>query len=146
MKINVGKGIELEVPAFNTLSDEVQAHIIRTGWRNLLQDAHAGVTEAKANGGDIVELSRAAAVRKLEALTRGELRTASTREGDPIKAEALRLAMIGVKNKHREEGKKIGEKDIKAKAREFLASPGPALDKLMAKAKRNVKEAIEIAL
>jgi hypothetical protein len=61
-----------------------------------------------------------------------------------VKAEALRLAINGLKKKAREEGKKIDEKEIKAKAREFLATPGPALDKVLAKAKRNVKEANDI--
>ena len=144
MQINIGKGIELDCPAFNTFSPEVQNHIVYVGLRNLLQDAHASMTPEKANGGDIVALSRDMAERKLAALLRGELRVATTREGDPIKVEALRLAINGVKKKHREEGKKIDEKEIKAKAKDFIATPGPALDKLMQKAKRNVKEAADI--
>ena len=144
MQINIGKGIELDCPAFNTFSPEVQNHIVYVGLRNLLQDAHASMTPEKANGGDVVALSRDMAERKLAALTRGELRVATTREGDPVKAEAFRLALNAAKKKDREEGKKIDEKEIKARAREFLATPSPALDKILAKAKRNVKEAADI--
>jgi hypothetical protein len=144
MQINIGKGIELDTPSFASFSDEVQDHIIYVGLRNILQDAHASMTTEKANGGDVVALSREMAERKLAALVRGELRVVGQREGDPVKVEALRLAINGLKKKHREEGKKIDEKEIKAKARDFLATPGPALDKVMLKAKRNVKEANDI--
>jgi hypothetical protein len=144
MQINIGKGIELDTPSFTSFSDEVQDHIIYVGLRNILQDAHASMTPEKANGGDVQALSREMAERKLAALVRGELRVIGQREGDPVKAEALRLAINGLKKKAREEGKKIDEKEIKAKARDFIATPGPALDKLMQKAKRNVKEAADI--
>ena len=144
MLVAIGKGLEITVPAFTDFNPEVQDHIIYVGLRNLLQDAHASMTPEKANGGDVVALSREMAERKLAALLRGELRVVGQREGDPVKAEALRLAINGLKKKHREEGKKIDEKEIKAKAREFLDTPGPALDKVMAKAKRNVREAADI--
>jgi hypothetical protein len=141
--INIGKGLEITVPAFATFPKEVQDHIVYVGLRNLLADSHAGVTAEKA-GDQVIEKSREAAERKLAALVNGEVRVASTREGDPVKAEALRLTINGIKKKHREEGKKIDEKEVKAKARDFLDTPGPALDKVMAKAKRNVKEANDI--
>jgi hypothetical protein len=144
MQINIGKGIEMETPAFATFPKEVQDHIVRTGLRNLLQDAHASMTVEKANGGDVVALSRDMAERKLEAMLRGELRVFTAREGDPIKAEALRIIINGLKKKHRDAGQKIEEKEIKARAREFLDTPSAALDKVMAKAKRNVKEAADI--
>jgi hypothetical protein len=144
MLVQIGKGIELDTPDFASFSKDVQDHIVYVGLRNLLQDAHASMTVEKANGGDVTALSRDMAERKLAALIRGDLRVASTREGDPVKAEALRLAINGLKKKHREEGKKIDEKEIKAQARAFLTTPCQALDKLMAKAKRNVKEAADI--
>jgi hypothetical protein len=144
MQVNIGKGIEMDVPAFGSFPKEVQDHIVYIGLRNLLQDAHASMTTEKANGGDVQALSREMAEKKLAALLRGELRAAVVREGDPVKTEALRLAINGIKKKHREDGTKIDEKDVKAKARDFLSTPSPALDKLMAKAKRNVKEANDI--
>jgi hypothetical protein len=144
MQINIGKGIELDTPAFASFPKEVQDHIVYIGLRNLLQDAHASMTEEKANGGDVQALSREMAERKLAALTRGELRVVGQREGDPVKAEALRLAINGLKKKAREEGRKVEEKEIKAEAREFIDTASPALDKIMAKAKRNVKEANDI--
>jgi hypothetical protein len=138
--ISIGKGIEMEVPAFTTLTDEVREHIIRVGWRNVLMDSHASMTAEKANGGDVQALSRDMAQRKLEALMRGEIRTSTAREVDPVKAEALRLATVASRNK----GK--NEKEAKVAAREFLATPSPALDKLLVKAKRNVKEIGDIDL
>jgi hypothetical protein len=144
MQVAIGKGLDMEVPAYTTLDQAVLEHILYTGWRNLLMDSHAGVTAEKVGADNVTEKSREAAQRKLQSLINGEVRTVATREGDPIKVEALRLAINGVKKKHREEGKKIDEKEIKAKAREFLATPGPALDKVLAKAKRNVKEANDI--
>jgi hypothetical protein len=144
MLVQIGKGIELDAPDFSSFSKDVQDHIVYTGLRNLLQDAHASMTAEKANGGDVTALSREMAERKLAALVRGDLRVATTREGDPVKAEAMRLALNGLKKKAREEGKKIDEREIKARAREFLSTPSPALDKLLAKAKRNVKEAADI--
>jgi hypothetical protein len=144
MQVNIGKGIELECPRYESFPADVQNHIVYVGLRNILQDSHASMTAEKANGGDVQELSREMAEKKLAALLRGELRLAPSRESDPVKAEALRLAINGLKKKHREDGTKIDEKDLKAKAKDFLATPSPALDKLMAKAKRNVKEAADI--
>jgi hypothetical protein len=113
----------------------VKDHIIYTGLRNLLMDAHAGITVEKANGEDVQELSREAAVRKLEALTRGELRTAPLT--DPVAREALRLATAAVKTAAKEKGLDLTTADTRAKA---MAN----LERFMAKARKNLKEAAAI--
>jgi hypothetical protein len=43
MLVAVGKGIELDVDV-SRLNDEVRDHVMRTGLRNLLMDAHASAT------------------------------------------------------------------------------------------------------
>jgi hypothetical protein len=141
MKVAIGKGIELDVPAFTGLSPEVQEHIIRVGWRNLLMDAHAGITveKAEAKGMTAEDMSREAAVRKLEALTRGELRTAPLT--DPVAREAYRLAAAGVKAAAKDKGLELTAAELRTKATANLG-------KFMAKARKNLKEqdAIEVEL
>lgn len=137
MQVNIGKGIELDVPAFATFAPEVQNHIVYIGLRNILMDSHAGVTTASANGGDVVAMSRAVAEKKLAALIAGELRTTSTREADPVKREAMRLAVDKIEAAIRAKGKKVADYDRKAineKARGIM-------DKFMTQAKANVDAA-----
>jgi hypothetical protein len=43
MLVKVGKGIEIEVDV-NRLNSTVMDHVVYTGLRNLLRDAHAGAT------------------------------------------------------------------------------------------------------
>jgi hypothetical protein len=146
MLVQIGKGLELQTPDFASFPKAVQDHIVYTGLRNLLMDSHAGVTPEKVGAENVTEKSREAAQRKLESLIAGEARVFTAREGDPVKVETMRLAINGLKKKAREEGRKADEKEIKAKAKDFIATPSPALDKLIAKAKRNVKEASEITI
>jgi len=94
MLVAIGKGIELEVDVtrFNT---EVHDHIVRTGVRNLLMDAHASVT-AKADPDNYVTRSREMAEKKLASLYAGVVR-AQTIGGpktasDPISQVIMRLA------------------------------------------------------
>jgi hypothetical protein len=144
MQVNIGKGIELTVPAFADLAPDVQAHIAYIGWRNILMDSHAGVTADKADGGDVQAMSRAVAEKKLAALVAGELRTTSARETDPVKGEALKLATARVEALIREKGKKVSDfdrKDIRAKA-------VSAMDKFMDQARKNIEaaKAIEVEI
>lgn len=119
MDVSIGKGITLDVNVdklgFGTDIDgnlhPVAAHVIYIGLRNILMDSHAGVTSDEV---DYVDKSRAVAEKKLAALYAGEVRTVGTREGDPVKAEAMRLAMDAVKAMIRKEGKKPSKADPKA--------------------------------
>jgi hypothetical protein len=56
MLVAVGKGIELEVDV-PRLNNEVRDHVMRTGLRNLLMDAHASAT-AKVDPENYIKRSR----------------------------------------------------------------------------------------
>jgi len=134
MKVAIGKGLELDIdlnrlglPDEATIS-EVARHIIYLGLRNALMDSHAGVE---------VEKSREMAEKKLEAMYRGEVRVASSREADPVKAEAMRLATKAVETAIRKAGKKT--KDYERKAISDMARAN--VDKFMATAAKNLKAA-----
>ena len=135
MLVNIGKGIELDVPGPSTLSPEVLNHILYIGWRNVLMDSHASVTKDKAT--DVVGESKAVAEKKLRALINGELRTVTAREGDPVKAEATRLAINAVKAALRKANRKADDKAIRAKAIEVR-------ERFMAQAAKNVEAAADI--
>jgi len=90
----IGKGIELDVDVsrFNT---EVHDHLLRTGLRNLLMDAHASAT-AKADPENYIKRSREMAEKKLASLYAGVVRAQSfggpKASTDPVAMVILRLA------------------------------------------------------
>ena len=94
MLVAVGKGIELEVdvPRFNS---EVRDHVMRTGLRNLLMDAHASAT-AKTDPENYIKRSRELAEKKLASLYAGVVRAQSfggpKAPTDPVAMVILRLA------------------------------------------------------
>ena len=94
MLMAIGKGIELDVDVsrFNT---EVHDHLLRTGLRNLLMDAHASAT-AKADPENYIKRSREMAERKLASLYAGVVRAQSfggpKASADPVAMVILRLA------------------------------------------------------
>ena len=140
MLVNIGKGIELNVDVarlgFPADLPPVAAHTVMIGLRNQLMDSHAGMT-AKDNPTDYVEKSEAIAKKKLEAMYQGEIRTVTTREGDPVKAEATRLAINAVKAALRKVGRKVAEPAVRAKAIEVR-------ERFMAQAAKNVEAAADI--
>src|SRR5215475_11354568 len=94
MLVAIGKGIELDVDVsrFNT---DVHDHLVRTGLRNLLMDAHASAT-AKGDPDNYIKRSREMAEKKLASLYAGVVR-AQTIGGpktafDPISQVIMRLA------------------------------------------------------
>lgn len=120
MQVNIGKGIELEVPSrTDELAANVADHVWMIGWRNILMDAHASVTrEAVKNGSDLSDEetltkvrdeSRAVAEKKLAALLRGELRVVGerTRQTDPVMLEATRIAREKIVAGLRKTGNKL---------------------------------------
>lgn len=140
MLVNIGKGIELNVdttklglPPEEMLS-AVARHIIYLGLRNPLMDSHAGITSDET---DFVEKSRATAEKKLTAMYAGEVRVAGTREGDPVRAEAKRLAVKAVEAAIKKAGKKVGDYDRKAITEKAVS----VIDKYMDTARRNVEAA-----
>ena len=69
MLVAIGKGIELDVDV-TRFNSEVHDHIVRTGLRNLLMDAHASAT-AKADPEGYVTKSRELAEKKPASLYAG---------------------------------------------------------------------------
>ena len=94
MLVAIGKAIELDVDVsrFNT---EVHDHLLRTGLRNLLMDAHASAT-AKADPENYIKRSREMAEKKLASLYAGVVRAQSfggpKASTDPVAMVILRLA------------------------------------------------------
>lgn len=138
MQVNVGKGLEFTIN-HELLPTNALEHVIYIGLRNVLMDCHASVTADEYPDADLrKEVASAMVEKKLEALMRGEVRVQSTREGDPVRAEAMRMANDALKAKIRAAGKKVKDfdpKDIRAAA-EKLITP-----ELLAKAKARVDEA-----
>lgn len=138
MDIVVGKGITLAVDV-DALPGNALEHVIRIGLRNILMDAHAGESDPAA--------ARAKSEKKLEALMSGEVRVAGTREGDPVRAEAMRIATDMVKAAIRKAGKKLSDYEnsaIREKAVEVLESAKHGAD-VMTRAKANVAAKKELA-
>lgn len=89
MKVNIGKNIEMDVD-FSAMPQAALDHILYIGARNILMDSHASIT--KESSTDVEADARAMADKKLAALMAGEVRVSGSREGDPVRAEALRSA------------------------------------------------------
>src|SRR5262249_8688507 len=102
MLVAIGKGIELDVDV-TRFNSEVHDHLLRTGLRNLLMDAHASAT-AKADPANYIKRSREMAEKKLASLYAGVVR-AQTIGGpktasDPISQVIMRLARKAVISRH----------------------------------------------
>jgi hypothetical protein len=108
MLVAIGKGIELDVDV-NRFNGEVHDHILRTGLRNLLMDAHASAT-AKAYPDNYVKRSREMAENKLASLYAGIVRVQAVggpkMPADPVAMVILRLARKAVQ---RERGKDLAD-------------------------------------
>jgi hypothetical protein len=98
MLVAIGKSIELDVDV-TRFNGEVHDHIVRTGLRNLLMDAHASAT-AKADPEGYVKKSRELAEKKLASLYAGVVRAQSLGRlkapTDPVGMVILRLARKAV--------------------------------------------------
>lgn len=95
--IDIGKTLQVSVDV-GRLPESALEHVIKIGLRNILMDSHAGVNTTKypeADAAKIREMSLETAMKKLEAMYRGEIRSnATTREASltPVEKEARRLA------------------------------------------------------
>jgi hypothetical protein len=140
MDVQIGKGIMLAVDV-QKLGENiaVRDHIIYIGLRNILMDAHAGITTDEP---DYQDKARAVAEKKLEAMYNGEVRVAGTREGDPVRAEAKRLAVAMIHAQAKKAGRKLSSLD-KAKVNE--AANGLITPELLARAAERVAEAKALA-
>src|SRR5262249_22312701 len=98
MLVAIGKGIELDVDV-TRFNSEVHDHVLRTGLRNLLMDAHASVT-AKADPDNYIKHSREMAEKKLASMYAGIVRVQAAggpkMPADPVAMVILRLARKAV--------------------------------------------------
>ena len=94
MLVAIGKGIELDVDV-TRFNSEVHEHIVRTGIRNLLMDAHASAT-AKGDPDNYIKRSQEMAETKLASLYAGVVRSQTIggpkTASDPISQVIMRLA------------------------------------------------------
>lgn len=151
MDINIGKGITVPVTV-EDLPPAALQHVIYIGLRNVLMDSHAGVTadavrkdHPQADAEDIatmvVDQSRATAEKKLASLLAGEVRTIRERTGDPVRAEALRMAIDAVRaavRKRHAAGQGAALKDVKPEA--IRAAAEKIIDRYIDVARRIVEE------
>jgi hypothetical protein len=102
MLLAIGKGIELDVDP-SRFNREVNDHILRTGLRNLLMDAHASAT-AKSDPDNYIKRSRELAEKKLASMYAGIVRVANVggpkAPTDPVSQVILRLARKAVQKDH----------------------------------------------
>src|SRR6185369_10463071 len=127
MDVQIGKGITMPVDP-TALPQAALDHVIYIGLRNILMDSHAGISTDEP---DYQAKAEAVANKKLAALMAGEVRVASTREGDPVKAEAVRIATDRIKAALRKAGRKVSDVDAKAlraKAGELVAKDPAILE------------------
>lgn len=137
MQVNVGKSITIEVD-HAALPQAALDHVIMIGLRNVLMDSHASITtEEFPDATEREDAARAMVDKKLSALMRGEVRVQNTREGDPVRAEAMRMANEALKAKIKAAGKALKDYDPKSlrDAAAKLITP-----ELLAKAKARVDE------
>ena len=102
MLVAIGKGIELDVDP-SRFNRDINDHILRTGLRNLLMDAHASAT-AKSDPDNYIKRSRELAEKKLASMYAGVVRLANVggpkAPTDPISQVILRLARKAVPKDH----------------------------------------------
>lgn len=106
-QVNVGKGLEIEID-FTAMPQAAIDHIMYIGARNVLMDSHASITTDEYPDADARQAAAEAMVqKKLDALMQGIVRVSTSREGDPVRAEAKRMATAIVTAKIKAAGKKI---------------------------------------
>lgn len=90
-KIGQSLGID-----FNAMPAESKLHVVEYGIRQILNDAMAQVKPA-VKGGDLTDVQKgealAFATKRLDNLMSGTLRASPVREGNPVRARAMELAM-----------------------------------------------------
>lgn len=89
--INITKAATTLDVDFDALTDSVKEYVIRYGMTQILNDAHSQI---KAGEDGAADKAKSLAVKKLDALVAGEVRTARGESANPVEAEALRLARL----------------------------------------------------
>lgn len=101
LNVEIGKGLTVAIETDKLqMQPNAWEHIIKIGLRNILMDSHANVKrDDHESDAAYRDASLAQAMKKLDALMRGEVRSNGTRRVsavDPVTAEAMRMARVFV--------------------------------------------------
>ena len=134
MNINIAKAdTQIEVPAWETLSADSQEYLKDYAWKQVLNDTVAGL--AIINGKvcmnkvplDNTPVDQFGAIvmskvqKKIDAIVSGTVRVAGVRVGDPIRADAIELAIDKtVRGQFKKAGKALDAKAMRAEAIELI--------------------------
>ena len=145
MQISIGKlgsSIDVDESKFN---DAVKAYVFNYGLTQILNDCHSTVTEkAEPDAGKRAAQVNALIAKKLDAMFAGDIRVASARTGDPVKAEAVRIATKAVVKHIKAKGGSKGKDPKKYTGAEIRAAVDKAMaanPAIMETAKANVEKA-----
>ena len=127
--VNV-KNVTVTITGVDSWPVATQQRVYEYGLRQILADAAA---PAKTDAERFAFIEKRAA--NLQA---GLLRSITTRESDPVRAEAVRMAMATIEAALRAKGKKVSEVDKKALRDTAMAHLKNNLDTIMAAAKEIV--------
>lgn len=98
--VAVGSINPIESIDFGSFSPAVQEYVVRIGLKNILQDAHAAVTEkTNPDEKDRLAVKTAASMKKLDAMVRGEVASIRTNSIDQVSRIMRELAEVDVKAK-----------------------------------------------
>jgi hypothetical protein len=143
--INIGKGIELAVD-FERLPANAIEHLLKIGARNVLMDAHAGITEKEyPDESARKDAARAVAEKKLDALMSGEVRVAGVRgpRGDAVATEMKRIAKGVILGHAKSKG--LGAEVVKTNFNDWMAAYVAKNEAdLRAKAEANLAQQAEL--
>lgn len=101
------KSVSVDTDALN---DDMREYIIRLGWTEALNTATQTI---KAGSADASANAWALAMKKLEALRSGTLKTRSQRTSSPVRLEALALATASLKARWKTEGRKLDPRELR---------------------------------
>jgi len=157
-KINIPKAnTEIEID-FDALPDNSKEYVIDYGLGQNLNDAVAGyaiingqicvnkkpLENTNVDQFESIILSRVQ--KKLDALIAGTVRVAGVRIGDPIKAEAIEIAIdMTVRGEFKKAGKALDAKAMKARAVELVGRNPAYMHLAQARFDKRAEEAAMIA-
>lgn len=141
MEISIGKANTQLAVDFDSLKDHVKDYVIRYGLTQILNDAHSSVTateepDATKRGEQALTLAE----KKLQAMVNGEVRAFGGRTGDPVQAEANKLARNAILKALKAQGRKAKEVEPEA-MRTAIAKYLAGNPKVLEIAKSNIEAA-----
>ena len=157
MRVSIGKELSIDVDMTKFGLDESTMqpnakYAMEMGLHNVLMDANASQT-IKDNPNDWQEKSMAASQKKLDALYVGDIRSSGGggRIGDPVRAEAIRMAEMDIKAAWRKTGKKLVDlENLRDKAVELIGKRAhymtAAAERVAAMAERETVDLTELGL